>query len=54
MITAEYDGFIYIVATKEVVTGFKQNNKIYLFENKSIFYGTKEQAIEFGLIFKEE
>lgn len=52
MITAKYDGFIFLVATKEVVTRFRQGNNIYLCEPKDIFYGNRTEAIEFGLIFK--
>jgi hypothetical protein len=45
------NGFIYN-EQKEVIAEFNIGNEV--FTNENIFYGTKEQAIEFGLIFKEQ
>jgi hypothetical protein len=42
------DGFVYN-HEKIVVIEFKKGNEIYT--NQNIFYGSIEQAIEFGLIF---
>jgi hypothetical protein len=54
MIRAEQNGFIYLIATKEVAVRFNQGNNLYIPNTNDIFYGTKEEAIDFGLIFKNE
>ena len=46
---ATNDGFVYDLELKQVITEFKQGQEIYT--SQGIFYGTKEEAIEFGLIF---
>jgi hypothetical protein len=50
MILATGDGFFYN-SENIVITEFQKGNEI--FTNENIFYGTKEQALDFGLIFKE-
>jgi hypothetical protein len=54
MIKAEQNGFIYSKITKEIVVKFNKGNNLYIPEFNDIFYGTKEEAIDFGLIFKNE
>ena len=54
MIRAEQNGFIYSKITKEIVVKFNKGNNLYIPEFNDIFYGTKEEAIDFGLIFKNE
>ena len=46
------DGFVYDLETKEIITEFQKGNEIYT--SQGIFYGTKDEAIEFGLIFNEQ
>ena len=48
------DGFLYEIESKEVVTEVFTGNKVLYPETNAIFSGTKEDAIAFGLIFKEE
>ncbi len=45
------DGFVYN-DDKIVITDFQEGNDI--FTTKNIFYGTKSEAIDFGLIFNED
>jgi hypothetical protein len=52
MIKAEQNGFIYIISTKEVVVRFNEGNILHIPNTNDLFYGTKQEAIEFGLIFK--
>jgi hypothetical protein len=47
--TATSDGFVYNKKTKVVITDFQKGDEI--FTNENIFYGSKEEALEFGLIF---
>jgi hypothetical protein len=54
MIRAEQNGFIYLIATKEVAVRFSKGNTLHIPNTNDIFYGTKEEAIDFGLIFKNE
>ena len=45
------NGFVYN-DDKIVITDFQKGDEI--FTNENIFYGSKEEALEFGLIFKEQ
>jgi hypothetical protein len=45
------DGFVYN-HEKIVVIEFKKGNEI--FTNQNVFYGSIEEALKFGLKFKEE
>jgi hypothetical protein len=47
--TATSNGFVYNKETKIVITDFQKGNHIFTTEN--IFYGSEEEALEFGLIF---
>lgn len=48
------NGFLYKKENKEVITEIFIGNNIAVPEIVGIFYGTKTDAIEFGLIFNEE
>ena len=48
------NGFLYHKETKIVVAGFLKNDDIYKALSFEFFYGTKQEAIEFGLIFNED
>jgi hypothetical protein len=50
--TATSNGFVYNKETKIVITDFQKGN--HIFTTEKIFFGTKEQAIAFGLKFKEQ
>jgi hypothetical protein len=50
--TATSNGFVYNKETKVVITDFQKGN--HIFTTEKIFYGSKEEALEFGLIFKEQ
>ena len=49
---ATANGFLYNKETKEIIAEIYEGDEI--FTSQGIFYGTKEQAIKFRLIFKEE
>ena len=48
------NGFLYKKNTKEIITEIFIGNNIAVPDIIEIFYGSKEEAIEFGLIFNEE
>jgi hypothetical protein len=50
----EKSGFVYDFETKELIVSFEVGNDVYKCNACSIFYGNKEQAIEFGIIFNEQ
>ena len=54
MIRAEQNGFIYSKTIKEVVVRFSKGNNLYIPNTNDIFYGTKDEAIKFGLIFLDD
>lgn len=54
MITALYNGYLYHKQTMLMLNEVLQGNEIFLHEEAvDVFYGTLQQAINFGIIFKE-
>ena len=51
---ATSNGFIYKIENKEVLTEVFEGDGMAIPNTHDVFYGTKEQAIEFGLIFNIE
>ena len=51
---ATSNGFIYNKESKEVLTEVFAGDGMAIPNTHDVFYGTKEQAIEFGLIFNIE
>jgi hypothetical protein len=51
---ATKNGFIYIKESKQVIASFKAGEQQYFGALHDMFYGTKDEASQFGLIFKDE
>ena len=47
-------GFVYNKETKKVVESFIEDVTVATPDYNEFFYGTKEEAIAFGIIFEEE
>lgn len=46
-------GFVYLKKTLQVISDFPIGSKIYYGDSQEIFYGSKNEAIKFGLIFND-
>ena len=49
---ATANGFVYSKETKEFIAEIYEGDEI--FTSQGVFYGTKEEAIEFRLIFNKQ
>jgi hypothetical protein len=49
---ATANGFVYDSNSKIVIAEFYEGNEVHTL--LSIFYGTKQQALDYGLIFSED
>jgi hypothetical protein len=49
---AKANGFVYNIESKHFIAEFEAGNDIYTL--RGVFYGSKQEAIEFGIIFNTE
>lgn len=49
---AKENGFVYDLESKQFIIDIQKDNEIYT--SQGIFYGSKKQAIDFGIIFNTE